>query len=118
MTFYIVVHIYIGYIIGSCATLYSDLHSGRFDPLDFPEWVLNGTLNILLSISFIAGLLAIVTTFFNFNFEYVLMTIGELAIGIFVTRLTPIKLRYIVSVTCPFTLTAIFGALWGFWYIG
>jgi len=118
MTFYIVVHIIIGYIIGSATTIYSDLHSGRFDPLDFPKWAIDGTLNVFLKLSLIAGLLAVTTTFVNFEFQYALMTLGELAVGVLITRLTPLKLRYLAVVTSPISLFIIFGALWGFWYLG
>jgi hypothetical protein len=118
MTFYIVVHIIIGYIIGSASTIYSDLHSGKYDPGTFPGWVLGDLLNLFVKLSLIAGFLAVVTTFINFEFQYALMTLGELLVGVFVTRLTPKTFRYIAVVTSPFTFIVIFGALWGFWYLG
>jgi hypothetical protein len=118
MTFYIVVHIIIGYIIGSVSTIYSDLHSGRVDPGSFPEWTYGPLLNLFVKISLMAGILAVVTTFINFDFQYALMTLGELLVGVFITRLTPIKFRYFAVVTSPISLLIIFGALWGFWYLG
>ena len=118
MTFYIIVHIYLGYIIGAATTLYSDLHSGRVDPLSHPKWVLDGTLNIFLTASLISGLLAVITTFINFDIQYAFLTLGELLVGVFFTRLTPINLRYLAVITCPITIVIIMGALWGFWFIG
>jgi hypothetical protein len=118
VTFYIIVHIIIGYIFGCGMTITSDKARGVIELGAGPFWVLTGKHIILAKIASIAVIAAIVTTFINFDFEYALLTLGEILIGIFVTRMTPLGMRYFVLFISPVVLALIFGALWGFWYLG
>lgn len=118
MEFYVIVHIVIGFLAGSGAVLITDWNKADFDQrMDMPYWVVNGLGHKIGLLCLGGAFLALITSLVNFGLYYALMTFGELLIGVFITRLIPIKARYIALIASPLVLLYLLGALWGFWFI-
>lgn len=119
MEFYVIVHIAIGFLAGSGAVLISDWNKANFDQqMDMPYWVVNGLGYKIGLLCLGSAFLALITSLVNFGLYYALLTLGEMLVGVFITRLVPIKARYIALILSPLILLYLLGALWGFWFIG
>lgn len=118
MEFYVVVHIVIGFLAGTGSVLISDWNKADFDQrMNMPYWVVNGLGYKIGLLCLLGALLALLTSLVNFGFYYALLTFGEMLVGVFITRLIPVKARYIALLLSPLILIYLLGALWGLWFI-
>ena len=62
--------------------------------------------------------LAVLTTFIKFTFLWALLTAGELFLGVLLGAFLPKPIKFFVMLVSPLILSLLFGALWGWWYLG
>ena len=74
------------------------------------------TIILIAELSFVVS---IITSIIQYGFYWGFITFLELLFGFVIARLfIPAFGLYILLITSPIPLTIIFGAYWGFWYIG
>ncbi len=117
MGFYILCHVFIG-IAASCSHRVYRIRNGELPISEHPAWFMNSRIHdyiIMLGAS--APVVACVTSLFDQGW-WVLATIVEIFIGYMAySFLVPVGIGNLIYITSPVTLTIIYGALWGFWYI-
>jgi len=83
-----------------------------------PKWVVTTPLAHLSStVAILGALAAVTTTLIEWSLVWALATAGEVVLGLILSGLMPVGLRFLaVLLTIPITV-AILGSLWGFWYL-
>ena len=116
MHFFIISHVILGFLAGNSGFV---IRIGNREPGFQPKWVLVSPVSYVFEkICYLAALLAIPTTFFEYGLLWTFATFGELCIGALLCGLiTHWPLRWFLHSVGPFVSIYILGALWGFWYI-
>ena len=117
MGFYFICYVVIGICFGVAGTMHLASQDERRLLLSMfwlnpPPWA--AAISLACTV---APILALITSLFQGGF-WVLLTLGELALGAMLARLfIPLSaMNGLLFLTVPILIT-IFGALWGFWYI-
>ena len=113
MGFYFVVHTLLGIIAVSANLL---VMQGRAHVGSVPLWVHRyGPLFAVGGL--VACLMAVITTFVNYDLVWAGVTIAEIALGAMVAGMLSMGIRALLVVTSPISIFFILGALWKFWYL-
>ena len=74
---------------------------------------------IVIFLAEISCLIAVITFIIQYGFYWGFITFLELVLGFSIARFfLPGIVLYILTITSPIPLTIIYGAYWGFWFIG
>jgi hypothetical protein len=81
-------------------------------------WPNNPIANLMVMACGFAPILAVVTSLIQSGL-WAFATAGEIFLGYILTSLAiPFGGKLLIVLISPISLVSIFGALWGFWYIG
>jgi len=118
MVFYFIVYVIIGITASSAYTIHQMRSQGRVAELPQWAWPNNPIANWMIMACGFAPILAVVTSLIQSG-VWVFTTAGEIFLGYILTSLAiPFAGRLLIVIASPISLVTIFGALWGFWYIG
>lgn len=113
MTFYFIVHLLMGFLAGNSAYVLQQI-----DPFEKPYWASTSVGAYIGIACMIALPLAVLTTFIKFTFLWALLTAGELFLGVLLGAFLPKPIKFFAMLASPLILIVLFGALWGWWYLG
>ena len=84
------------------------------------NWMRDSTYaQIVIFLAEISYLIAVITFIIQYGFYWGFITFLELVLGFSIARFfLPGIVLYILTITSPIPLTIIYGAYWGFWFIG
>lgn len=112
MGFYFLVHVFLGLIPISANLL---MMRGRVSIVSVPLWVHSvGPQLSILGLG--ACIVALLTTFVNFDLTWTAVTFAEMALGAIIANILSMQIQAFIVITSPLSIIAILGALWKFWY--
>jgi|TARA_B110000090_G_scaffold187670_1_gene217327 hypothetical protein len=118
MIFYFIVYVIIGITASSAYTIHQMRTQGSVGALPKWAWPNNPIANWMVMACGFAPILAVVTSLIQSGL-WAFATAGEIFLGYILTSLAiPFGGKLLIVLISPISLVSIFGALWGFWYIG
>ena len=114
MLFYFITHTILGMLAANSTLIQKH---AKNDVASYPLWVNGPWGPVVVAITAFSALSAPITTLFQWNIGWALLTVGEIILGAFIVGLMPLQLRLILNLISPIVAIVITGALWGFWYI-
>jgi len=118
MIFYFIVYVIIGITASSAYTIHPMRTQGSVGALPKWAWPNNPIANWMVMACGFAPILAVVTSLIQSGL-WAFATAGEIFLGYILTSLAiPFGGKLLIVLISPISLVSIFGALWGFWYIG